>query len=89
MLFMVIERFKHGDSKLIGERFRREGRMLPPGVTYHASWVDPAGLRCYQVMEAPDPGSLSPWVSHWEDLIDFEIIPVLTSSDFWSKGLAE
>jgi len=32
MLFMVIERFKHGDPKPIGERFRRGGRMLPEGV---------------------------------------------------------
>jgi len=31
MLFMVIERFKNGDPKPIGQRFRREGRMLPEG----------------------------------------------------------
>ena len=53
MLFMVIERFKHGNPRLIGERFQRKGRMLPEGVAYHASWVDPAGARCFQVMEAP------------------------------------
>jgi hypothetical protein len=29
MLFMVIERFKNGSTKLIGERFARDGRMLP------------------------------------------------------------
>jgi len=29
MLFMVIERFKGGNPKPIGERFRRDGRMLP------------------------------------------------------------
>jgi hypothetical protein len=85
MLFMVIERFKHGNSKLIEERFRGYGRMLPEGVTYHASWVDPADLRCFQVMEAPHRESLRPWISRWEDLIDFEIIPVVTSDDFWSK----
>jgi hypothetical protein len=38
VLFMVMERFKHGDAGPFGERFRREGRMLPEGVTYHASW---------------------------------------------------
>ena len=86
MLFMVIERFKHGDARLIGERFKREGRMLPEGVTYHTSWVDAVGDRCFQVMEAPRPESLSPWVSRWDDLVDFEIIPVMTSGEFWSKG---
>jgi hypothetical protein len=85
MLFIVIERFKHGDPKPIGERFRCNGRMLPEGVTYHASWVDSAGNRCFQVMEAPQLDSLAPWVSHWNDLVDFEIVPVLTSADFWSK----
>ena len=49
---MVIEDLKDGDPKPIRERFVRDGRMLPDGVIYHASWVDPANLRCFQVMEA-------------------------------------
>ena len=85
MLFMVIERFKQGDAGPIGERFQRSGRMLPEGVTYHASWVDSAGSRCFQVMEAAHPELLGPWVSRWDDLVEFEIIPVLTSSDFWAQ----
>jgi hypothetical protein len=84
MLFMVIERFKQGGAKPIGERFRRDGRMLPAGVTYHTSWVDSAGSRCFQIMEAADQESLTPWVDRWKDLVDFEIIPVLTSASFWS-----
>ena len=31
------------DPKPIGERFKRKGRMLPEGVVYHASWVEPGG----------------------------------------------
>lgn len=89
MLFMVIERFKNGDAKSVGERFRRQGRMLPEGVTYRASWVDSTASRCFQVMEAPSAQSLSPWVSRWDDLIDFEIVPVLTSQDFWSQAERE
>ncbi|MBZ5619787.1 MAG: DUF3303 domain-containing protein [Acidobacteriia bacterium] len=86
MLFMVIERFKHGDSKAIGERFQKSGRMLPEGVAYHASWLDPAGTLCYQLMEASHQELLDPWVSRWTDLMDFEIVPVLTSADFWAKA---
>jgi hypothetical protein len=52
MLFMVIEHFKNADPKPIGERFNHIGRMLPDGLTYHASWVDVTGTRCFQVMEA-------------------------------------
>ena len=84
MLLMVIERFRADCTKAIGERFRQHGRLLPEGVTYHASWVDPSGSRCFQLMEAPDPGSVRPWMERWGDLIEFEVVPVLTSGDFWA-----
>jgi len=83
MLFMVMERFK--DAQAIGERFQRSGRMLPENVVYHASWVDAAGMRCFQIMEAPALESLDPWVSRWSDLVDFEILPVVTSAEFWAS----
>ncbi|HEY6293174.1 MAG TPA: DUF3303 family protein [Terriglobia bacterium] len=89
MLFMVIQRFHHGDRTAIRERFRRQGRMLPEGVNYHASWVDTEGTRCFQVMEALSPESLNAWIKRWDDLIDFEIIPVLSSDDFWAKTQLE
>jgi len=83
MLFMVVERFK--DSRLVGERFKREGRMLPEDVNYQTSWMEANGARCYQIMEAPSLESLMVWVHCWDDLVDFEIIPVLTSQEYWSK----
>jgi Protein of unknown function (DUF3303) len=58
MLFMVIQHFKDGDVKGIGERFRQRGRMLPEGVNYLASWVDSLNARCFQIMEAPERESL-------------------------------
>ena len=85
MLFMVIERFKQGDPRPVGDRFKRAGRMLPEGLVYHASWVELAGGRCFQVMEASHPDLLKSWMSCWDDLIDFEIIPVEKSSEFWAK----
>lgn len=85
MLFVVMERLKHGDAGPVGKRFKRSGRMLPEGLTYHASWVDSAGTRCFQVMETLHPELLNTWVSRWADLVDFEIVPVLTSADFWAR----
>ena len=84
MLFLVIEHFRHGDPGPVGERFRRSGRMLPEGVGYHASWVDRAGARCFQVMEAPRRELLDAWISRWDDLVEFEIVPVETSAEFWA-----
>jgi hypothetical protein len=86
MLFMVIERFKNVDPKPVGERFRRQGRMLPEGVVYQASWVDPENCCCYQVMEAPDRDSLGEWIEKWADLVDFEVVPVITSAEYWSRA---
>jgi hypothetical protein len=88
MLFMVIERFKRGNPRLVGERFKRNGRMLPDGVLYHASWVDSTGSRCFQLMEAPHAQLLDTWMHRWDDLIEFEVVPVLTSDDFWAQDAA-
>lgn len=89
MLFMIIERFKERDGREIGERFRQKGRMLPDGVSYHASWVDAEGARCFQLMQARDTQALDTWIRCWSDLVDFEIVPVVTSAEFWSKRLVE
>ena len=89
MLFMVIETFKNGDPKPVGERFRQHGRMLPESVSYLASWVDPENARCFQIMEGPDRESLTPWIEFWSDLVEFEVIPVLTSGEFWAGVQAE
>ena len=89
MLFMVIERFKPDTLTAVGERFRSSGRMLPEGLDYHASWMSSDGSRCFQIMEASRAELLDVWVKRWNDLVDFEVIPVLTSSEFWAMKLAE
>jgi Protein of unknown function (DUF3303) len=83
-VFMVIERFKHGDPGPVGERFGLQGRMLPEEVTYHGSWVDTTGTRCFQIMEASNRESLDVWERSWEDLVEFEVVPVLRSAEFWA-----
>ena len=83
MVFMIIEHFK--DTAAIGDRFRAKGRMLPDGVSYRGSWIDAADLRCFQIMESPDEESLRPWLAAWSDLVQFEIVPVITSDEFWSN----
>ena len=85
MLFMVIETFRRADPKPVGERFRLRGRMLPEGVAYLASWVDAANGRCFQVMEAPDRESLGIWIERWADLVEFEVVPVVASAEYWDR----
>ena len=85
MLYMVIEHFRPGVLEQIAERFARCGRMLPEGLLYRSSWVDSLGTRCFQVMETPEPELLKTWMGRWNDLVDFDVVPVLTSADFWAK----
>ena len=81
MLFMVIERYKNRDAKPVYERFRERGRMLPEGLAYIDSWVEPNFNRCFQLMECDDPQLLQEWASHWQDLVEFEFVPVVRSNE--------
>ena len=81
MLFMVIERFRDGDAAAVYRRFRERGRMTPEGLRYVESWVEAGFGRCFQLMECDDPELFNQWVARWEDLVDFEIVPVLTSRE--------
>jgi hypothetical protein len=85
MLFMVIEQFRNDDPLPVRARFRERGRMLPDGVIYHASWIDAARARCFQVMEAEDAAALQPWIDAWADIVDFDVVPVLASPDYWAS----
>jgi hypothetical protein len=85
VLFMVIEKFRNNDPNPVGERFSRHGRMLPDGVTYESSWMEPEGGRCFQLMQAPTPEALEPWIARWTDLVEFEVVAVVPSADFWAK----
>jgi hypothetical protein len=35
-------------------------------------------------MEGTDEGLVREWMANWSDLVDFEVVPVLTSTQFWS-----
>lgn len=79
-LYLVIETFRGGDPVPVYRRFRDRGRLAPEGLRYVASWVSTDWSRCYQVMACADRRLLERWVAEWEDLVDFEIVPVVTSA---------
>jgi hypothetical protein len=54
--------------------------MAPDGLTYVSSWITDDMATCYQVMETAERRLLDEWTSRWSDLIDFEVIPVMTSA---------
>lgn len=72
--YLVIEHFRPGKLEAIYERFRRQGRMLPPGLHFCQSWLAAAGDRCFQLMQTDDAARFAQWTQHWEDLVAFEIV---------------
>jgi hypothetical protein len=81
MLFLVIERFRNRDAKAVYRRFRDEGRGAPEGLAYVGSWIETNLDRCFQIMECDDARLLQQWVAFWGDLIEFEIVPVVSSAE--------
>src|SRR5262249_28578561 len=81
MLYMIVERFKNGDPVPVYRRFRDEGRRLPEGLTYVASWVTTDMTACYQLMECEERPLLEQWVAAGSDLVDFEVFPIITSAE--------
>jgi hypothetical protein len=79
MLFMVVERFTQGATPVY-HRFREKGRMAPDGVHYVSSWVADDMTTCYQVMECVNRQLLDEWISNWKDIVQFEVVPVITSA---------
>ena len=79
-LYMVVEHFRGGDPVPVYRRFRDRGRLAPEGLQYISSWVSADFTRCYQLMECDDRQLLDRWAANWEDLIRFEIVPVVTSA---------
>jgi Domain of unknown function (DUF3303) len=88
MTYMIIERFRDGDPVPVYRRFRERGRLAPDGLRYVASWVTADLRQCFQVMECEDPRLLEEWTSRWSDVVEFEILPVLTSAEAADAVLA-
>ncbi|HEY9382400.1 MAG TPA: DUF3303 family protein [Gemmatimonadales bacterium] len=80
MHFLVIEHFRDRDPVPVYRRFRAQGRLMPDGLSYVSSWITDDLTRCYQVMETADRGLLEQWMAQWSDLVDFEVVAVLSSA---------
>lgn len=87
-LFMVIEKFRQG-PEAVRSRFVDEGRQFGPGLVYVASWIADNGHTCFQLMEAPDRAAFDSWIAAWADLVEFEVVPVATSTEFWARWEVE
>ena len=84
-LYMVVENFRNGDALPVYRRFRDHGRLAPEGLSYISSWVTESLDRCYQVMETENRALLDQWIANWNDVVDFEVHPVIISMEAAEK----
>ena len=89
MLYMIIETFHPGKIKQLYKRFDEKGRLMPQGVQYINSWINEDITTCYQVMESDKEKKILEWIQNWNDLADFKVIPVITSSQAKEKVFAD
>ena len=66
MLFMVIEKFRNQDGKAVYRKLRDAGRSLPADLG-----------RCFQLMETDDVTLFQRWIADWQDVVEFEVVPVV------------
>jgi hypothetical protein len=81
MLYMIIELFRNGNAAPVYERFREQGRLAPDGLNYISSWVDAEMQRCFQLMETEDRALLEEWMSQGNDIVEFQVFPVISSAE--------
>lgn len=74
--YLVIETFRPGCTERVYERFHAEGRLLPDGLVFVASWLERDGPRCFQLMDTDDPALFDTWFERWSDLVSFELVPL-------------
>ena len=55
--------------------------MMPTGLDYVDSWTEADFKRCFQIVKSDDPALIEQWTAQWDDLVDFEIVPVMTSKE--------
>lgn len=79
---MVIERFRDNDMVPIYRRVRDAGRLIPDGLRYVDSWIEPNFSRCFQLMECDDLRLFQEWVLKWRGSgASIDIVPVVSSQE--------
>lgn len=66
------------DRDTVHRRFKETGAPPPPGVEMLGRWHSVTGNGGFFLAETDDPVALCRWMQDWTDLIEFEVVPVVT-----------
>src|SRR3954471_17848822 len=76
MLFMVVETFRNQDGKAVYRKLQ-QGRGLPDGLKFVASYVSADLSRCFQLIEADDVTLFQRWIAACQGLVECGVVPVV------------
>ena len=62
MHFMIFERFRGSEAvPAVYQRVAEQGRLIPEGLKYVGSWVEPDCARFFLVADCEDPCLIQHW----------------------------
>ncbi len=77
MLFLTIGTIKPENVNAALARFKKENVVEPAGLRILERVFDVGGHRFFALSETDDPVTLAKLSDHWDDLVEFEVIPVI------------
>ena len=60
---------------------------MPDGLVYLDSWISADVGRCFQLMETDDHDLFRAWIENWDDVMEFEVVPVVSSAHATARVL--
>jgi len=77
MKFIVTYELQPENRNASGKRFLETGGRPTAGVTMLGRWHRAAGLAGFVLCESSDAEAIANWVYEWNDLLRFDVIPVI------------
>jgi Protein of unknown function (DUF3303) len=81
MKFMITWASSPANSKATLARFTETGGSPPQGVTMLGRWHAPHNNRGFVLAETDDAKALYEWVNQWNDLLEFNLAPVIEDAE--------
>ena len=81
MHFMITYAFSNDVRNTAQERFKKTGGTPGEGVKMLGRWHALGGGHGFVLIESNDTVAIGKWMQEWNDLLEFEVIPVSNDED--------
>jgi hypothetical protein len=62
-------------------RFKEHDPIPPPGLKVLGCWIEVGGTQGFSLYETDDAATLAKLAMQWADLLNHEVVPVLTDAE--------